>query len=50
MQEVQQQQAEPEMTKDKASRYLDSQITGDDDDDEECNKLECMRAGWCMCD
>lgn len=19
------------------------------DDDEECGKLECMRAGWCMC-
>lgn len=20
------------------------------DDDEECGKLECIRAGWCMCD
>ena len=21
-----------------------------DDDTEECKKLECMKAGWCMCE
>ena len=42
-------ETEPEMTEQKASKFLDSKIN-DQDDDEECNKLECMRAGWCMCD
>jgi len=25
-------------------------LENDKGDDEECGKLECMRAGWCMCD
>lgn len=22
----------------------------EDNDEEECTKIECLRAGWCMCD